>query len=79
MPTSGILDSPKFGLRGCLSLDADYEVSAALAEEIQNLVPDEQVAGYEAKFEYRIYGRSLRASVYPPRVVLFRARSRHLF
>ena len=55
-----------------LSLDADYEVSAALAEEIQNLVPDEQVAGYEVKFEYRIYGRSLRASVYPPRVVLFR-------
>ena len=55
-----------------LSLDADYEVSAALAEEIQNLAPDEQVAGYEVKFEYRIYGHSLRASVYPPRVVLFR-------
>ena len=55
-----------------LTLDADYEVSAALAKEIQNLVPDGQVAGYEVKFEYRIYGRSLRASVYPPRVVLFR-------
>src|SRR5690349_3324330 len=30
-----------------LTLDADYEVSAALAEEIQKLTPKENVAGYE--------------------------------
>jgi len=55
-----------------LTLDADYEVSAALAEEIQKLAPDENVAGYEAPFQYRIHGRPLRSSVYPPRIVLFR-------
>ena len=54
-----------------LTLDADYEVSAALAEEIQQLAPEE-IAGYEAQFQYRIHGRPLRSSVYPPRVVLFR-------
>lgn len=55
-----------------LTLDADYEVSADLAVEIQKLVPDQQVSGYEARFQYRISGRPLRSSVYPPRVVLFR-------
>ena len=55
-----------------LTLDADYEVSASLADEIRKLAPDQQIAGYEARFEYRIHGRPLRASVYPPRVVLFR-------
>lgn len=55
-----------------LTLDADYEVSAALADEIKRLQPDENVTGYEARFEYRIYGRRLRSSVYPPRVVFFR-------
>ena len=55
-----------------LTLDADYEVSPELVEEIQRLQPDEDVAGYEAQFEYRIFGRPLRASVYPPRIVLFR-------
>jgi glycosyltransferase involved in cell wall biosynthesis len=55
-----------------LTLDADYEVSSALAEEIQRLAPAEDVAGYETRFQYRIHGRPLRSSVYPPRVVLFR-------
>src|ERR1700674_2164410 len=57
-----------------LTLDADYEVSADLADEIKHLSPPEEVVGYEAVFEYRVFGRSLRASVYPPRVVLFRAK-----
>jgi len=55
-----------------LSLDADYEVSPALVDEIKQLSPVNDVVGYEAAFEYRIFGRSLRASVYPPRIVLFR-------
>jgi glycosyltransferase involved in cell wall biosynthesis len=57
-----------------LSLDADYEVSPELSEEIRHLDPPEDVVGYEAGFEYRIFGRRLRASVYPPRIVLFRAK-----
>lgn len=55
-----------------LTLDADYEVSPELAAEIQKLTPDEQLSGYEARFQYRISGRPLRSSVYPPRIVLFR-------
>ena len=55
-----------------LTLDADYRLSDRLVAEIQNLKPGEDIAGYEAQFEYQIGGRSLRASVYPPRVVLFR-------
>lgn len=60
-----------------LSLDADYEVSADLAAEIENLTTRGGEAGFRASFIYRIYGRSLRASVYPPRVVLFRRKQAH--
>jgi glycosyltransferase involved in cell wall biosynthesis len=57
-----------------LTLDADYDVSADLSNEIKQLNAPEEVVGYEAAFEYRIFGRPLRASVYPPRTVLFRAK-----
>jgi len=55
-----------------LSLDADYELSNELVAELKNLRPDDATAGYQCEFIYRIYGHSLRASVYPPRVVLYR-------
>lgn len=55
-----------------LSLDADYELSDALVEELARLDPPGNVAGYEARFVYRIHGRPLRGSLYPPRVVLYR-------
>jgi glycosyltransferase involved in cell wall biosynthesis len=55
-----------------LSLDADYELSAALAREIEELAPPESIGGYQARFQYRIHGHALRASVYPLRTVLFR-------
>lgn len=55
-----------------LTLDADYEVSAELSAEIARLQPDEGLAGYAARFRFRVFGRTLRASVYPPRTVLFR-------
>ncbi len=57
-----------------LTLDADYELSSELRAEITALNPPEDVNGYEAEFIYRIYGHSLRASSYPPRVVLFRVK-----
>jgi glycosyltransferase involved in cell wall biosynthesis len=55
-----------------LSLDADYELSEPLAREIQALrsVPD--FAGYRASFVYRIFGRALTSTLYPPRTVLYR-------
>ena len=55
-----------------LSLDADYEISPELRLEIEQLQPSTAAAGYLAQFKFRIFGRPLRATVYPPRVVLFR-------
>jgi glycosyltransferase involved in cell wall biosynthesis len=55
-----------------LSLDADYEVSESLAREIETLVPAEEVSGFRASFIYRVYGRGLRSTLYPPRTVLYR-------
>jgi glycosyltransferase involved in cell wall biosynthesis len=55
-----------------LSLDADYELSNELVAELKDLRPDEATWGYQSDFIYRIYGKPLRASVYPPRIVLHR-------
>src|SRR5262245_35439315 len=57
--------------RWVLSLDADYQLSEPLVAEISALREDD-VAGYSAAFVYRMYGRPLRGSLYPPRVVLYR-------
>jgi glycosyltransferase involved in cell wall biosynthesis len=54
-----------------LSLDADYELSDELATELGSLAL-RGPAGYQARFVYRIYGRPLRGSLYPPRTVLYR-------
>ena len=54
-----------------LSLDADYELSEQLVAEIESL-NDDGTAGYSAAFTYRVYGRALRASLYPPRTILYR-------
>ena len=55
-----------------LSLDADYELSDQLVSELATLSPPDRVVGYRARFVYRIYGRPLRGSLYPPRAVLYR-------
>jgi glycosyltransferase involved in cell wall biosynthesis len=54
-----------------LSLDADYVLSDALVAELQE-PPSQDLAGYFARFNYCVFGRRLRGSLYPPRVVLFR-------
>lgn len=58
-----------------LSLDADYLVSDAFVRALEALVVHDGVNGYEAQFRFCIYGRPLRRSLYPPRIVLFRRRS----
>ena len=55
-----------------LSLDADYELSDALLRELASLQPADDNAGYRARFVYRIHGRPLRGTLYPPRTVLYR-------
>jgi glycosyltransferase involved in cell wall biosynthesis len=58
-----------------LSLDADYELSDRLVEELSSLRETEGVAGYRASFVYRIHGRTLRGTLYPPRIVLYRVKN----
>lgn len=55
-----------------LSLDADYELSPDLIDEIRSLDPSDLISGYKARFIYRVYGQPLRATLYPPRTVLYR-------
>src|ERR1043166_23200 len=56
-----------------LSLDADYELSNGLVDEIGAFTDTDSVGAYRVPFVYRIYGRPLRGTLYPPRVVLCRA------
>ncbi len=55
-----------------LTLDADYVLSDALIDEIKSLNPPETVAGYAVRFQFWIDGAPVPASLYPPRIVLFR-------
>lgn len=60
-----------------LLLDADHVVSAALIAEMRTLTPPPGMAAYRAPFLYSVAGRPLRATLYPPRIVLFdRSRAR---
>jgi glycosyltransferase involved in cell wall biosynthesis len=61
-----------------LSLDADYVLSDELVAELGGLQPAPDAAGFRAAFRYCVFGRPLRASLYPPRTVLYRvARGRY--
>lgn len=60
-----------------LALDADYVLSTELVSELATLDLGPALAGYRARFRYCIEGLPLRASLYPPAVVLFdRGRAR---
>lgn len=73
-------DQCNFGLaqvqtEWALSLDADYELSDRLVQELSSLSDEAGVAGYRASFVYRIHRRSLRGTLYPARVVLYRVKN----
>ena len=55
-----------------LTLDSDYILSEELIEELRRIEPGDDVAGWDAAFRYVIYGRSLRRSIYPRRIILCR-------
>lgn len=67
----------QIGTPWALSLDADYELSDDLIREMMALESSDAVAGYAARFIYRIYGKSLRGALYPVRTVLFRKERAH--
>jgi glycosyltransferase involved in cell wall biosynthesis len=55
-----------------LSLDADYVMSPEFAPEAGSLELTPDTTAYYARFRYCIMGKMLRASLYPPRAILFR-------
>ncbi len=55
-----------------LVLDADYVTNKEFAAELEKLSILPGTNAFFARFIYCIFGRPLRASLYPPRAVLFR-------
>jgi glycosyltransferase involved in cell wall biosynthesis len=55
-----------------LALDADYTFEQSFVHEIEMLKPNQDVDAYYARFKYHVFGRPLRATLLPPRAVLFR-------
>ena len=55
-----------------LALDADYILTEDFLQELRNLDPEADVAGYWVQFRYCIAGRPLRGAVYTPVIVLYR-------
>jgi glycosyltransferase involved in cell wall biosynthesis len=60
-----------------LALDADYVATTDLINELRNLKPAENIAGYRAKFIYCISGKRLHSGIYPPVTVLYRRAAAH--
>ncbi|HEX2826088.1 MAG TPA: glycosyltransferase family 2 protein [Burkholderiales bacterium] len=54
------------------ALDADYVLSPELVAELERVEPAAETVGFETRFRYCIYGETLRGSVYPAKVTLFR-------
>lgn len=78
-PFDSLAGQSNFGIRQCSSewvmlLDADYVVTDLLVDELRRREPSADVAAYECSFTYAVNGKPLRASLYPPRIVLFRRR-----
>lgn len=55
-----------------LALDADYVLSPDFVKELEALPVDPACDAFFASFRYLVFGRPLRACLYPPRAVLFR-------
>src|SRR5207249_4324043 len=55
-----------------LCLDADYQLTDPFVAELKGLGVDEGIDAYFVRFKYCINGRPLRATLYPPRAILFR-------
>ena len=55
-----------------LSMDSDYILSEELIDEITSLAPISTTSAYSVRFRYCIYGQPLIATLYPPRLILYR-------
>ncbi|WP_066377221.1 MULTISPECIES: glycosyltransferase family 2 protein [unclassified Anabaena] len=55
-----------------LSLDADYVLTNELIDELKVLKAETSINSYTARFKYCVFGKPLRATLLPPRKVLYR-------
>src|SRR3954451_12380845 len=62
-----------------LSLDADYVLSDAFADEIRNYIQRDDIAAYNAQFEFLVFGKPLRGNNTMPRPVLFQKSKCHYY
>lgn len=60
------------GTNWILSLDCDYVLCPGFEEELSRLDEATAFDAFHASFRYLIFGKPLRACLYPPRAVLFR-------
>ena len=61
----------KAGSQWILSLDADYIITDAFAQEIYEKIEQAQFAAFDARFRFLIFGKPLRGNNTTPRSVLF--------
>lgn len=62
----------QIGTPWTLALDADYVLSDELIEELTKLAPEDETQGYWISFIYKINGKKLMGSLYPPVICLYR-------
>lgn len=55
-----------------LRLDADYQLTDELIQELRQLDPGAPVSAYRIAFDYAIFSQRLRSSLYPPNTILLR-------
>jgi len=55
-----------------LRLDADYQLTHELVQELRQLDPETPISAYRIAFDYAIFSRRLRSSLYPPNTILLR-------
>lgn len=55
-----------------IRLDADYQLTDTLVEELRQLDPSDSVSAYRILFDYAIFSRRLMSSLYPANTILLR-------
>jgi glycosyltransferase involved in cell wall biosynthesis len=55
-----------------MRLDADYQLTEALIEEMRGLSPDDVTSAYSIGFDYAIFGQKLSRSLYPRNTLVLR-------
>ena len=58
--------------RWVMSLDADYVLTDAFMTQLRTLQVEDEVEAFYVPFRYCVFGKPLRACLYPPRAMLFR-------